>query len=298
MPPPNLRWPPAPSTVPPAVAGTVPAEYRKIAASAAAVPEWTWTIPDDAGGLHFLVALSEVHASEQEARETAMKNARLEYARYTGVEVTEVDEVLRSLYGASSEVLDPTVAGHNLSRQSTAAKVSRIKAKQWYCETYQVIRAGNPQGVAYKCWVLVTVPTDEIARVQQWRRSRQVSLLQARQQLQAQADRELQAVLEEHRQQLGRIDEELAEGELVSALVAIREENERLGRAEQQFKDRGQPFAGRAPQLAEARKTTLDRVEQGRSSLVIDVGHCGNVCVLQTTRGYVLPVWVWSRWRR
>lgn len=281
--------------VPPAVEGRVPTEYRQVDASAPAIPSWVLTTPDDADGVHYLVALSEYHASEQDARETAMKNARLEYARYTGVAVSEVDEVIRSLYGKSSEVLDPTVAARTQSRQQTDAEVSRIKAKQWYRQTFQATRGGVSQGQVYKYYVLVTVPTDEIERVQQWRRSRQASLQQARQRLEQQAATELTAALEENRRQLGRVDEELSEGELVSALVTIKDESDRLARIGRQFRERGGPFADGVMKLDAAQRTTLNRIEQARSSLVIDVGHCGSACALSGARSYVLPVWVFCR---
>jgi len=279
----------------PAVAGQGPTEYVMVDATAPEMPGWTLSIPDDADGVHYLVALSEHHASEQDARETAMKNARLQYAQYTGVEVSEVDEVIRSMYGASSSVLDPTVAGRNQTTQNTDAEVSRIKAKQWYRQTFHATRGGVSQGLVYKYYVLVSVPTDEIERVKQWRRSRQANKLQAEKRLEEQAERELSELLDGHRQKLQEIDRKQASGDLVTALVLIKAESDRLGRAVGQFESRGDVYARRAVTLSEAQKGTLERVDRLRSSLVIDVGHCSSVCILDSAKGYVIPVWVWTR---
>ena len=61
-----------------------------------------------------------------------MRNAISQFARFTGVEVRDIDQVFESIYGQrASEVIDPTVTGHHETVQKTTAEVSRIKAKKW-----------------------------------------------------------------------------------------------------------------------------------------------------------------------
>ncbi len=152
-------------------------EYRRQSAALPERPHWIDSVPADAEGSHFLVGLSEYHASERDAREDAMRHAREQYAEYTGVDVALVDTVVRSLHGVSSEVHDPFVDAVEKTTQSTDAQVSRIKARQWYWETYGHYNDGEIVNTAYKCWVLVSVPIDEYDRVQAWKKSREESRL-------------------------------------------------------------------------------------------------------------------------
>lgn len=136
-------------------------------------PEWVDTIPEDVGGSHFFVGLSGYHATEQLAREEALNNARKEYAAYTGVEVSSLDEVVRASFGLASEVIDATVSGRSYDKQSTDASVSRFKARQYHQLRYNVSRYGQSTGSAFQYYVLATVPVDEIERVRQWKQDRE-----------------------------------------------------------------------------------------------------------------------------
>ena len=80
-----------PGTVPPPVESTVPIELKLLDASADGRPAWIDTPPTDEAGVQYLVGLSDLYASEREARERAMRNARTQFAQYTGVDVLDVD---------------------------------------------------------------------------------------------------------------------------------------------------------------------------------------------------------------
>lgn len=151
-------------------------DFRRHESALPQRPGWIDSVPADAAGNHFLVGLSEHHSSERDAREDAMRDAREQFAKYTGVDMALVDEVVRSLYGSSSGVLDPLIESQQKSTQTTDAQVSRIKARQWYWETYQHLRGGESVGLVYKYWVLVSVPDDEYDRVQAWKKAREENL--------------------------------------------------------------------------------------------------------------------------
>jgi hypothetical protein len=138
-------------------------------------PPWILDVPDDEGGRHFLVGISERYVSERDAREEALRNATKAFARYTGVEITDLDEFSRSIYGSSSNILDATVSGKNQTRQEANAFVSRVKGKQYYFETSQSKCGDKNLGVSYQYWVLAEVPVDEYERVQAWKESRERS---------------------------------------------------------------------------------------------------------------------------
>ena len=139
-------------------------------------PPWTLTEPDDESGKFFLfVGMSTRHSTERDARDEAERNARNEFAKYTGVEVSEVDEMLKSIYGSSSSILDPTISGKNQTKQETNALVSRVKTKNYYFEKYKEQCGENPLGVSYQYWALVKVPKDEYEKVQEWKLKRETA---------------------------------------------------------------------------------------------------------------------------
>ncbi|MCG8529175.1 MAG: SIMPL domain-containing protein, partial [Desulfovibrionales bacterium] len=86
-----------------------PTTYEKLSSSLPNRPQWIDTLPDDANGVHFMVGLSNAHPSEKEAREDAMRHAREQYAKYTGVDVSQVDAVFKALHGLESGVKDAMV---------------------------------------------------------------------------------------------------------------------------------------------------------------------------------------------
>lgn len=280
---------------PPSIEGRVPTEYSKLAASSAQAPDWILNVPDDRDGQHFLVTLSEYHASEQDARETAMKNARKEYAQYTGVEVSEVDEIIRAMYGQSSDVFDPTVAGRSKSTQTTDAQVSRIKAKQWYWEKYQASKGGKPQGQVFKSWVLVTVPVDEYERVQAWKRERQLKTEQSKKNRELEAAAELERQLRLHQERIAESSRMAAGGEAINALVMIKAEWDRLYAATNQFKSAGDHLNAKIPALEDAQRETIAQSVRIRNAIIIDSGRFSTINALTAAREYVVPAWAWTK---
>lgn len=293
--PPQVSASDASLSSPPSVEGRIPTDYSKLSASATQAPDWILTVPDDSDGQHFLVALSEFHASEQDARETAMKNARKEYAQYTGVEVSEVDEIIRSMYGQSSDVFDPTVAGRTKSTQTTDAQVSRIKAKQWYWEKYQASKSGKAQGQVFKSWVLVTVPVDEYQRVQDWKRERQLQTDQAKKNREREAAAELERQLRLHQEHLAETSKLAAGGESIDALVMVKAEWDRLYATINQFKASGGLLSAKIPALEEAQRETIAHSVRVRNSIIIDSGRFSTINTLSAAREYVVPAWAWTK---
>jgi hypothetical protein len=282
-------------TTPPPIEGRTPTDYRKIDASAPAMPDWVLTIPDDSDNQHFLVALSEYHASEQDARDTALKNARREYAQFTGVEISDVDEVIRAMYGVSSDVFDPTVAGRAKTSQKTDAQVSRIKAKQWYFEKYQASKGKVAQGQVFKYWVLVSVPIDEYDRVQAWRKQKSDDLVAAQQKRDDAAKTELAQQLQTHRDKLAEIQRNIDGGEPVLALAAIKAEWDRLYEVEKRFNANGSPYLEMTDKLRTAQRNVTSLVGQVRAALQIDCGRSGTISATSSARGYPVPAWACAK---
>jgi hypothetical protein len=277
------------------VAGRLPTDYTFLQASAQKRPEWINTEPDDAGGTHFLVGMSKYHATERDAREEAMRAAREEFAKYTGVEVSSIDEVVRSLYGSASEILDATIAGSARDTEKTDAQVSRIKAWQWYWEKSRGTRGGFDQGVAYQTWVLVTVPVSEYARVQEWKANQAKEEKNRLAALKETAERERKQLLDDHLHRLEGVERALGEGDVGRALFQLDGEYKRLGSLADERQANGGIFIETAVQLRNLQKDLLGRAEEIATSLHLDTGNLGPVCYLHPGGGNKITVWGWLR---
>ena len=154
----------------PSSSDQTPTIHEKISATAESQPEWIKYIPADDGRHHFMVGFSDYYKSEREAREAAKQDARAQYARYVGVEVSEIDEVARFLEGKENEFINGQVTRRSRQKQSSDAVVSRIRARNFYIESYSDKRRGKYVGSSYRGWVLVSIPVDEDERVAEWRR--------------------------------------------------------------------------------------------------------------------------------
>ena len=104
------------------------------------------------------VGLSNVHASEKNAREDARRNAVDAVVQYLGTLAKTKFEQASVSYGLSSEVVDPTTSARNFQKQVAANVARRLKAKKWYMERES--DASGKQG--YKYFVLATVPVAEL----------------------------------------------------------------------------------------------------------------------------------------
>ena len=121
-------------------------------------PEWTMNEPDVEGGVMSFVGLSNVHASEKNAREDARRNAVDAVVQYLGTLAKTKFEQASVSYGLSSEVVDPTTSARNFQKQVAANVARRLKAKKWYME-----RESDASGKSgYKYFVLSTVPVAEM----------------------------------------------------------------------------------------------------------------------------------------
>ena len=261
----------------------IPTRYEKIESSQSDRPAWIHFTPEDREGLHFLVGLSEHHFSERSAREDAMRHARKEYAKYTGVDVEIVDEVISTLYGKSSGILDATVSGRTHSTEKASAKVSRIKAKHWYSEKYNASRNGQSRGVAYKYWVLVTVPVDEYEKVQQYfRKQEQI------------AQTALDENLSRSRAGIEKARNAAAAGDVIQALNLIQQEWNLLYAERKRFESGDKYHNARVGQLESAQKNLIAEIGTIRSTLFLDVGRFGTQ-VLAARRGSKVKVWAWVK---
>ena len=280
------------SGIPP-VENQIPTEYEKTSASQPQRPDWIDNTPDDAEQLHFIVGLSQMHASERDAREEAMRNAREAYAKFTGVDVAVVDEVIKTMYGKSSEILDSVVAQKSVAKQATDSQVSRIKAKQWYSEQYKAFRRGEFRGDVYKCWVLVTIPIDEFERVQAWKRKQEESRLKLQADKENRAELALQSVLKRSTESLVRAKSEATAGNIVQALEIIQQEWSQLHSEIDRFSAADECHVARVNELIRMQKELIGEIGNIRSAIYLDKGRFDPQIVDATTG--TVTIWAWSR---
>ncbi len=116
-------------------------------------PAWTMNEPEVEGNDLFFVGLSAVWASEQDARDDALRSANRRVIEYLGTEAKSKFEKARVSYGLSSDAIDPVGATRDFQKQVSENVTKQVKATKWYME-----REKTATGSGYKYFVLAKVP--------------------------------------------------------------------------------------------------------------------------------------------
>jgi hypothetical protein len=120
-------------------------------------PKWTVEEPEVDGNTMLFVGLSGKYATEQEARDEAMRNATNNVIRYLGILAKDKYEKVATSFGLSSSVVDPTTSARQYEKQLAANVAKKLKAKKWYLEQWN-----TPTGTGWKAFVLSTIPIDSV----------------------------------------------------------------------------------------------------------------------------------------
>ncbi len=270
-------------------------QYRFVQASEQSQPTWINQPPADANGMHFMVGLSNHEATEVGARESAMRSARGEYARYTGVNVEEIDEVERYLNARESEVVDAQVKGKLTSKQTTDALVSRIKATKFYIETFNVIRDGAPAGMAYRAVVLVTIPVDEDKRVAEWKRTQQQNMDASELRAEQAAEAVIVKIESHVITAFAESDQLASRGQVLQALSRLATEAQRLEDEEARVFNGGDRLKNRAYRVDALERDVQQRANALIHNLLLERGRFSTVYVDASLPGQTLRGWVWYR---
>lgn len=142
------------------------AELSLAERSASVRPGWLNSPPGEEGESYLFVGRSGSRTTEEEAREEALLVARRRFVEFAGVEVALLDEVEHTSAGKASSVLDGEVSILSRVSQSMTATIRRFRARQWYWERYQEQGPRRGNRSVYRCWVLASVPKDELHRIQ------------------------------------------------------------------------------------------------------------------------------------
>ncbi|HON57735.1 MAG TPA: hypothetical protein PLJ38_12025 [bacterium] len=121
-------------------------------------PVWTVIEPEIEGEYLYFVGLSEMHATEQKARDAGMRNAVNNIVGYLGTTVKDKFESIITRFGLSSEIADPTTASRQYEQQVKENIANSVKAKEWYIEQWQT---KNKQ-IYWKTYLLARVPKSSI----------------------------------------------------------------------------------------------------------------------------------------
>jgi len=121
-------------------------------------PKPTFIEPEIEGEYLYFVGLSEMHATEQKARDAGMRNAVNNIVGYLGTTVKDKFESIITRFGLSSEIADPTTASRQYEQQVKENIANSVKAKEWYIEQWQT---KNKQ-IYWKTYLLARVPKSSI----------------------------------------------------------------------------------------------------------------------------------------
>lgn len=116
-------------------------------------PAWTLSEPEPESGFHFFVGISGDYATENLARDDALRSATTRAVQYMGTLAKDRFERARTSFGLSSTVVDPTEASRQFERQLSAAAAKQLKPKEWYLEQWQ-----KPTGYSFRAFLLARMP--------------------------------------------------------------------------------------------------------------------------------------------
>lgn len=278
---------------PPSVAEDVPAmplTYQLVETSHEAKPAWTHTPPESEGGVDYFVGLSNFQVTEQGAREEAMRTARAEFAKYTGVDFEAISEEIELSYGQASEVEDPTQSARRREKEEVYAVFGRMKAKTHYIEKYRQIRGKAQVGIAYKVWTLASIPSDELAKVQAWRTAQE-------KEARAYAD----TVLKETMDQVEALRLMLPSPQPIVLLRKIQNGFNLVDKKAKILKARGWPFDRYAADVQQLQSRFLALIPDVLAPLEYDRGRYSGTVYLPVradesrSEPVAVPVWVYSK---
>ena len=120
-------------------------------------PDWVYNEPSEEDGTLSFVGMSNVHASEQNARKDARRDAINNVVQYLGTMAKTKFEQVTQSFGLSSQIVDPTTAAQQFEKQMSANLAREMKTKTWHPEREK------KSGVwGYKYFVLAQIPKSSI----------------------------------------------------------------------------------------------------------------------------------------
>lgn len=134
-------------------------------------PEWIFEIPSASETVLTFVSVSYNCATEKDARESAMRNAINEFAKYCGVDVTDIYKSAAVNFGLSSDITNPSRTEITNTKMSAEAFVSKFKAKKWYLEIWVNKIDDHIIDKYYKAYVYAEVPADEYNKVLEYKKN-------------------------------------------------------------------------------------------------------------------------------
>ena len=136
---------------------TAPAAVAEPAPTMPERPGWVYEEPSEEDGVLSFVGMSKVHASEQNARKDARRDATNNVIQYLGSMAKIKFEEASQSYGLSSQIVDPTAATQQFEKQISANLARQMKTKTWHPEREK------KSGVwGYKYFVLAEIPKTSI----------------------------------------------------------------------------------------------------------------------------------------
>jgi hypothetical protein len=141
------------SSAPAAAEAGEPGETLLFSHPGDTIPDWVATqgVNDSKKVRHF-TGISRMFATEADARQSALDNARTQIAEYLGTDVKRLVREVTAYVGASSDIQDPGTVSDAATQLATEASVLGTAGKLFYSQKWR-----RPDGQTY--WkVYVSVP--------------------------------------------------------------------------------------------------------------------------------------------
>ncbi len=255
-------------------------------------PAWLDSPPEKSAKYHYLVGLSNSYVSEKAARKDALHDARINYARYTGIDVKEVNRMFSATYGTEANIFNPTHSMMSNNTETVNAHIHRVKAKHWYWEKFSSTNNVETK-YAYKYWVLVAVPLDEYDRVQAWKAAQKKQVKEKEEMTFKRANKLSEFALSNHKKNSLNVVQTLKMKRPIEALKLSKSDWVQLYNAKKKISDMLANAEVFLTKINQAQWDTLNTMIKIRNSIVIDVGRF-NPYLLESDSQFI-PVWAWMK---
>lgn len=129
---------------------------RLISKSHEAKPQWVYKMPANTQNQLWFVGVSTFHATEQDARDGAMRHSAEQFVQYLGRFVDVNYEQASLSYGLASGISDPTVARKEFMKDLSTGIAKYMTADEYYIEEWQ-----KADGRGYQARVLAFIGAND-----------------------------------------------------------------------------------------------------------------------------------------
>lgn len=131
-------------------------------------PGWVDSPPQSDGEYHYFVGVSKRTTFESAARDDAIRHAVNQFVSFCGIDVKLINVRVETVEGNTSLVLSSNVDETKADIHTAEAKVSGLKAKEWYGCKIRTYFGSTSIALGWESKSLMAIPVGEVGRVRRY----------------------------------------------------------------------------------------------------------------------------------